>query len=210
MESAVLAIVAYVLTGIALTSYDFAAPAMHRKMYVVKRDMCAAFLSSFIWPYSASFEAYQESQLGRSGLRFLLGVVLVVGGLYFWLRLLFALTISLIVDSVPVAYGVAVVVGTLSCPIFSLVLMPRHGGSWRVASASTSKGSPQRDYDPTILENFAAEMESWPPDQAEAALRIIRSTFTGDQVDLDSLVGELTVGQLEAVSRIVHKIHGDD
>ena len=127
MQWAALGAITYVLTGIALVSYDFAAPAMHRKMYVINQDMRAAFVSWFIWPYSASFEAYQESRLGRSGGRFMLGVALVAIGLYLWVLLLFTLTIA-VAEWEPVAYGVAVVVGTLSSPLFAMVLMPRHEG----------------------------------------------------------------------------------
>ena len=130
MQWMALGAIAYLLTGIALTSYDFAAPAKHRKAYVISRDMRAAFVSWFIWPYSASFEAYQESRLGRSGGRFMLGVVLVAVGLYLWVLLLLTVTI-VVTDWEPLAYGVAVVVGAFSSPLFAAVLMPRHGSARR-------------------------------------------------------------------------------
>lgn len=125
--------IAYILTGAALVNYDFAAPPLHRKGYVIQQDLRLAFILWFLWPYSASKEAYEESRLGRSGLRFMLGIIVVAIGVFFWVWLLFSLSMWLL-NWQPIAYLVAAVVGFVSCPIFAFIAMPKHGGSrWPAA-----------------------------------------------------------------------------
>jgi hypothetical protein len=65
-------------------------------------------------------------------------------------------------------------------------------------------------FDPSILRSFEREISTWPVDQAKKALLIIRASIAGDADVIDDLHGDLTIGQLEAVARVVQQISGDD
>ena len=126
VDSYGIVIVTYILTGVALTGYDFSAPALHRKMYVIQRNFGVAVRNVFTWPLTAGFEAYQEHRLRRSATRFLLGVVILTGGMFLWTRLAYLLSLKFI-DSEWGALAVAAVFGLVICPIVTAIAMPRHG-----------------------------------------------------------------------------------
>jgi len=70
-------------------------------------------------------------------------------------------------------------------------------------------------FDPTILELFARDAETWPPDQARLGLRIIRAVVAGDSAEIDVLLNkdtgayqELTVEQFRKVIDALSKICG--
>lgn len=65
---------------------------------------------------------------------------------------------------------------------------------------STGAGHPKHS---NVMEAFAEEIESWPTDQAKAALQLIKATVNGDSDEIDRLYGELTVGQLRAVTAVL-------
>jgi hypothetical protein len=127
MELAALIAIAYVLTGIALVGYDHAAPPLYRKAYVVQQDIRVGVLTWFVWPYVAAFDAYQESMLGRSGTRFILGVVGLAAAMFLWVRCIFLL-ILYIIGWAPLGYLVALVGGAFLSPFFTAFTMPQHGG----------------------------------------------------------------------------------
>lgn len=60
------------------------------------------------------------------------------------------------------------------------------------------------------LETFAEEIESWPIDQAKVALQLIEAIIHGDSDEIDSLSGDLTVGQFRAVMAVVSKMEQGD
>ena len=123
MDKFGIAVVAYILTGVALTGYDFSAPALHKKLYVIQRNYGAAVRNVFMWPLTAGFEAYQEYRLRRNATRFLLGVVLLAGGLFLWSRFAYLLTLR-IIDSEWGALAVATLLGLFLCPIVTAIAMP--------------------------------------------------------------------------------------
>jgi hypothetical protein len=83
-----------------------------------------------------------------------------------------------------------------------------------LAQLSTDQDGPREtrgsqsdsQFSPSILEDFAKDISSWPPDQARIALLIVRSTFTGDSSVFEELHGELTVGQLQEVMAVIRKV----
>jgi hypothetical protein len=71
-------------------------------------------------------------------------------------------------------------------------------------------------FDPTILPLLQREMNTWPPEQAEVASRIIRARLSDDVAELDALLNQqtgasrkLTVGQFLTVTAALKKISGE-
>jgi len=127
-EILIIGIISYLVTGLALTGYDFSAPAIHRKAYVIKKDYKVAAFTCFTWPYFAMYEAYQESRLGRSGVRFVFGVILLASGMFFWGRFIFQIT-DTFVGVIWFNAFVTLFFLILSSPIITSIAMPEHGSN---------------------------------------------------------------------------------
>jgi hypothetical protein len=71
------------------------------------------------------------------------------------------------------------------------------------------------EHDRTIIDAFEREIADWPPDQAVAALKIVRAVVAGEVDATKALdvehgpLGELTVLQFERVEIVLRKIFGD-
>lgn len=85
---------------------------------------------------------------------------------------------------------------------------------WLVTSGNkigaSSVSSSESPFDPIILEEFEREIETWDPEEASAALKVVRSALTGDHGELDRFFGDLTVGHIETVVEVVRRIRGDE
>jgi hypothetical protein len=83
-----------VVSGIALTAYDFPAPPLHAKVYVIQRNQAAAVRNCFLWPVGVAFELYQDSQMGRPVGRRVLGISALILGTLLVLRFLYLIACS--------------------------------------------------------------------------------------------------------------------
>ena len=125
LEVLTVAIIAYFTTGIALTGYDFSAPPMQKKMYVINQNYKMAVLTWFTWPISSIFDAYQEQKIGRNGIRFFLGVVLLTAGMFFWGKLVFNVSERLF-GIYWASTAITVILLLISAPIITAIAMPNH------------------------------------------------------------------------------------
>lgn len=123
MVSAIL--IAYPLIGIALVSYDFAAPPLYKKIYVLKRDLKMATLLWFIWPLSVFSEVRGQISLGKSPARFLVSIALLGASVLFWTWLLLTFW-SWLLPWKSIAYLAAATVGLLTSPVLAFLFMPDH------------------------------------------------------------------------------------
>ena len=126
MEEATLIsiILAYVVTGISITGYDFSTPPLHRKGYVIQKRYSIAILIWFIWPFTLLTDIRQEQLLYKRGFRNFIGVAL---GFFFWGKLLIVVftkfTGNIVFSSI-----VSFVIMLLLSPFFGAITMPRFGG----------------------------------------------------------------------------------
>lgn len=67
-----------------------------------------------------------------------------------------------------------------------------------VSRAGQAKANP--------LAEFEREIQTWPADQGETALLLIKASLTGDQDQIDALYGDLTVEQLRKVKTVLEKM----
>lgn len=84
LEYLILILMSYLLTGVALTGYDFSAPPLHRKSYVVKKKYSTAIIIWFIWPITSFIDAKMERMMGRSYFKHFWGIFLVAIGMFLW------------------------------------------------------------------------------------------------------------------------------
>lgn len=126
MNTLLLVLATYLVTGIALTAYDFAAPPLHAKMYVIRQDHAAAFRNWFTWPLSTAFEVYQLAHLRRGPFRHFFGVILVAVGNLVVLRFVYLVS-KLFISWTLVPYGLAAIISVLLSPIVVGMAMPKHG-----------------------------------------------------------------------------------
>lgn len=132
MNTVLLLLAAYVVTGIALTVYDFAAPRLHAKMYVIRQDHGAAFRNWFTWPLSTAFEIYQLRKLRRHPVRHLVGVVLLAVGNLVVLRFVYLVSVLFISWTI-VPYVLALAIAVFVSPVIGSITMPPHGQARRAA-----------------------------------------------------------------------------
>lgn len=125
----------YVVTGIALTGYDFAAPPLHAKVYVIRRDHLAAIRNWFTWPLGTAVEVYQLAALGRGQVRHLLGVVALALGVLLVLRFVFLIA-GLFIPWTLATYALAMVVAVAASPVVCAMVMPKHGQKRATRTAS--------------------------------------------------------------------------
>lgn len=125
MELAVLLVLSYLLTGVALTGYDFAAHPIDKKGYAASRNYKVAIVIWFVWPVTACLDVYFQYRRKKGGTRLLFSILALPIALFFWLRLFFTIAL-IIVDIEWLAYVLAAVFGLLSAPIIAGLLMPAH------------------------------------------------------------------------------------
>lgn len=151
LSTGVVGIVAYLCTGIALTGYDFSAPATHRKRYVTHQRYGIAVVTWFIWPLSTLGDVYQELRFGTRGFRLFTGVILLAGGMSLWGRLCY-LVIKMIVDPAWLAAALTVIPLILTSPgpgnaTASVMPSPCLSGSSQVAMAGRHKPLNESPFD---------------------------------------------------------------
>ena len=61
-------------------------------------------------------------------------------------------------------------------------------------------------FDPRLVQAFAAEVMTWPKDQARTALLIVRGVLSGKGSEVRPLLDELTVGQMRIVMDYIEKV----
>lgn len=81
LELFVLIAMSYLLTGVALTGYDFSAPPLYSKGYVIQKKYSTAIVIWFIWPLTAFLDARDEQKCGRGFFRYIGRVLLVAFGM---------------------------------------------------------------------------------------------------------------------------------
>ena len=126
-EEITLFVLAYLLTGIALTGYDFSAPAAERKMYVLRRNYAVATITWFVWPITVVHEALTERKMNGRYWRFLIGVFVLSVAMYLWTTMAYLLCLWLI-GSAWVALIVTTVAMLLFSPIITAIAMPPYPG----------------------------------------------------------------------------------
>ena len=125
VDYAILVVLAYVLTGVALVGYDISAPPIERKMYVIRKNFTVVFITWFVWPATVIFEAIEERRMRRRYFRFLLGVVMLAVGMFFWAQAAYLASLWLI-GVKWIAFMVATIAMLLVSPIITAVAMPSH------------------------------------------------------------------------------------
>lgn len=126
MNTILLAAATYLVTGIALTGYDFSAPPLHAKMYVIRRDHGEALRNWFAWPLSTAFEVFQLAALRRGPLRHLLGVLLLAAGIMVVLRFVFLIS-ALVLPWEILGYFLAPLAAVGVSPMLTGLVMPAYG-----------------------------------------------------------------------------------
>lgn len=63
-------------------------------------------------------------------------------------------------------------------------------------------------YNPTILAEFAAELDKWPTDQAQAASYVVKEVIEHSNNDIDDAMDQLTAHQMQVVADVISKIRG--
>ena len=125
LDHTILTALAYVLTGVALVGYDMAAPPTERKAYVVQKNFKVAFITWFVWPATVIFEAIEEHRMRRRYLSFLMGVVMLAVGIFFWAHVAY-LVVLWAIGIKWIGFVVTAIAMLLACPIISGVAMPSH------------------------------------------------------------------------------------
>lgn len=64
----------------------------------------------------------------------------------------------------------------------------------------------QKSKESAALKEFEQEIRSWPTEQAQMALLLIKAIFKGDKEVMDKLYPELTVNQFKAVTAVVKRM----
>jgi hypothetical protein len=115
----------YLISGIALTGYDFSAPPIHRKGYVIQKNYKVAIIIFFLWPIAALHEAYMEHKMRKPYARYLIGVAMLSVGIYMWAKAVYLLC-YLIVDIEWVVFIITGIVMLFGSPIITAITMPSH------------------------------------------------------------------------------------
>lgn len=123
-ENLVIILGAYLATGVALVGYDLAAPPTKRKRYAVKLNLIIILAIWSMWPLTTLYYANKERLRGRSGLRFVFGVVLVAGGMYVWGDVVYSMADKFVGD-MWVKAAIMLVILVLSAPVLTTIALPR-------------------------------------------------------------------------------------
>jgi hypothetical protein len=125
METIALIILAYLVTGLSLSAYDFSAHPIDRKQYVQNKNFLLVAFVICAWPLYTILEVYIRLRYGKSGARYLYGVVLLAAGTFFWGRLFYVLT-HLVVPNSMVSLVITVVTMLLVSPYLVRFSLPAH------------------------------------------------------------------------------------
>lgn len=123
LELFVLIAMSYLLTGVALTGYDFSAPPIDSKGYVVQKKYSIAIIIWFIWPITSFLDARMERMMGRSFFKYIRGVLLVAIGMFLWARVAYLL-ITMLIKIEFVSFILTGAVLLFSSPIITGIAMP--------------------------------------------------------------------------------------
>jgi hypothetical protein len=125
LNNIILLTMAYLITGVALTGYDFSAPPIDRKGYVIQKNYKVAVLIFFLWPLAVLHEAYMEHKMRKPYGRYLIGVVFLSVGVYMWAKVVYLICFAIISIEliVFIVTGIAMLFGS---PIITAVAMPSH------------------------------------------------------------------------------------
>lgn len=125
LNNIILLTMAYLITGVALTVYDFSAPPIDRKGYVIQRNYKVAVLIYFLWPIAVLQEAYMEHKMRKPYARYLIGVAFLSVGIYMWAKVVYLICFAIVsIELIAfIVTGIAVLFGS---NITSVVAMPSH------------------------------------------------------------------------------------
>ena len=115
---------AYILTGISITAYDYAAPAIHRKGYVIRRDVPLTLVLCLIWPLAVLIDARDRCRV-RQGARFISGIVSLFCAFYLW-GWAISCGVNLLFKSQSMAYAISGISLLFLTPLFTVLSMPRY------------------------------------------------------------------------------------
>ena len=125
LDHIVLIALAYILTGMALVGYDMSAPLLERKQYVIQKNFRVAFITWFVWPATALFDALEERKMQRRYLRFIFGVALLALGMFLWAQVAYLASLWIIGISW-IAFVIAAMAMFVAAPILTGIAMPPH------------------------------------------------------------------------------------
>lgn len=118
-------IMAYVLTGISITAYDYAAPRIHRKAYVIKRNIPLTLLLCLIWPFPALIDANDRYNSRKGCARFISGIVSLFCAFYLWGWAISG-SMRFLLQNQLLAYAISGVALLFLMPLFTILSMPRY------------------------------------------------------------------------------------
>ena len=118
-------LVAYLGTGMSLVGYDLSAPPEKRKRYAMHLNMFVILAIWFLWPLTMFVSAYKEQAKRRGGMRYLVGVLLVAGGMYVLADVVYSVA-GKVVDILWMKAAVTLVVIVMAAPVLMLIAMPKN------------------------------------------------------------------------------------
>jgi hypothetical protein len=130
-NSIVLLTMVYLITGIAITGYDFSAPPIDKKGYVIQKNYKVATVIFFLWPIAVLHEAYYEHKARKPYARYLIGVAALFIGIYMWAKLMYLICFSMInIEFMAfIATSIAMLFGS---PLITKIAMPSHRSRRRI------------------------------------------------------------------------------
>lgn len=121
----VLLVMAYVLTGISITAYDYAAPAIHRKGYVIRRNIPLTLALCLIWPLAVSIDVRDSYRGGKGCVRFISGTVSLFCAFYLW-GWAISCGMHLLFKNQLLVYAISGSILLFLMPMFTVLSMPRY------------------------------------------------------------------------------------
>lgn len=118
-------LLAYIITGIALSAYDFSAPAMYKKIYVLDKNYKVMLLNWFLWPVLSIQDVYFSLKEGKSGIRYGAGVLILFVALLLWGHFVYS-AVELVTSSLAINYIVCFVALLVLSPVFFGMTLPAH------------------------------------------------------------------------------------
>jgi len=121
----VVLIMAYIFTGISTTAYDYAAPPVHRKEYVIRRNVPLTLALCLIWPFAVLIDV-RESYRSRKGyVRFISGAIALFCTFYLWGWAISCGACVLLKNQL-LAYAISGAALVFLTPVFTILSMPRY------------------------------------------------------------------------------------
>ncbi|MDD4195267.1 MAG: hypothetical protein PHT96_02505 [Syntrophorhabdaceae bacterium] len=121
----VLLIMAYIFTGMSITAYDYAAPALYRTAYVIGRNIPLTLVLCLIWLFPVAIDARNSCRTGKGCVRFVPGIVSLFCAFYLW-GWAVSCGVHLVLKSQLFAYAISGIVLIFLTPIFTVLPMPRY------------------------------------------------------------------------------------